>query len=386
LTLFLLSEKYKQLVLSSIRLFIITTISCSLIFRNPTTMPSVNKAAWISEAKADFSVGSAPYPPNPGPQEILVKNLSIATNPVEAKIQKFAMFPLEYPNILGSSFAGTIEAVGPEVDVFKIGDRVVVQKGLGPASADPKYGVYQQYALAKTPYVSKLEDKTSLDDASASIANVATVVAALTLVMGLERPLLSAKSNSIGKKLLVYGGSTSLGGLAIQYASQAGYIVVTTSSPKNKAAVKAAGPAKIIDHTQSTEEIAESLKAEGPFDYVFETVGTPLVVSLIAKQLESQGGGVIFSVMPALAPEDLGVGVERKFFPYSSLLEEEANDELRKWLYDDYLPKGLATGKIIPTKVEKLPGGLSALQSALDRHLSGSVSGVKLVVDPSETP
>ena len=46
-----------------------------------------NQAAWIGEARADVKVASAEMY-TPGVNEILVKNESIAFNPVEAKLQK----------------------------------------------------------------------------------------------------------------------------------------------------------------------------------------------------------------------------------------------------------------------------------------------------------
>ncbi|KAF2432605.1 GroES-like protein [Tothia fuscella] len=339
-----------------------------------------NKAAWVPQATANLTVGPAPYPFPVPKHSILVKNESLAINPVEAAIQKYAIFLMEYPAILGSSFAGTVKAIGSSVKSFKVGDRVVVSKAFSNPS--PLYGVYQQYALALPPYVSKLQDSTSLDDAAAIVSNLATTVGALTIAMGLDRPPLSGSASTNGKKLLVYGGSSSIGGLAVQYATQAGYTVITTSSLRNMSTVEQYGAAKVINHTQKTENILAAIEAEGPYDGIFDTIALPSVVGILSKYLEAHGGGVIYAVQPP--PDDLPAGVERKFFTYPGLLEDEANDEIRKWLFEEYLPKSLAEKRIIPTKVEKVSGGLCAIQGVLDKYNSTGVSGVKLVVDPFE--
>jgi NADPH:quinone reductase-like Zn-dependent oxidoreductase len=87
-----------------------------------------NRPAVIPPAKAPLEVHDVEkYTPGPG--ELLVKNTSIAFNPIEWKVAHFAPVPLEYPNILGNCFGGTVEAVGPDPAGFEIGDRVAIARG-----------------------------------------------------------------------------------------------------------------------------------------------------------------------------------------------------------------------------------------------------------------
>ena len=66
-------------------------------------MSSRNSAAWLKAEKANLTVGPAPYP-TAGLHEVIIKNHAIGLIPVESKQQKFAIFPLPYPNvILGTS-------------------------------------------------------------------------------------------------------------------------------------------------------------------------------------------------------------------------------------------------------------------------------------------
>lgn len=73
-------------------------------------MPS-NTAAWQIAAKhKPFEVKSAPYTP-PLENEIVVKNGAVAINPVDWGLQTLAMFPVEYPAILGMDLAGYVHSL-----------------------------------------------------------------------------------------------------------------------------------------------------------------------------------------------------------------------------------------------------------------------------------
>jgi NADPH:quinone reductase-like Zn-dependent oxidoreductase len=82
-----------------------------------------NLAAVIPTAKAPLEVREVEtYLPKAN--EILIKNTIIAFNPVESKIAKLAIFPLEYPAILGYSYGGVVEALGSKITNFKVGDKL----------------------------------------------------------------------------------------------------------------------------------------------------------------------------------------------------------------------------------------------------------------------
>lgn len=338
---------------------------------------SQNLAAVIPSAKVPLDVRKVDSY-KPGSREILVKNTAIAINPVEWKVAKLAIFPIQYPAILGSSFGGIVEAVGPGVTRFKVGDHVAVKK----SSTGNQYGAYQQYALAVEDTAVKLSEDVTVEAAASVIANIATVVGALTARGGLDKASLGRVSAK-GKKILVYGGSSNLGSLAIQYATSAGYTVVSTSSPQNNAFVSTLGAAKIVDHTLPQEEVVSALKTEGPYEFAFDAVSLSPTISTVAAVLAAQGGGKLYAVLPPQAPETLPKNVETIMDSYSAVLEKPEQVELRKWLYETYLPQGLASGKIVPSRLEKSKGGLKGLNDALDR-LSKGVSGIKLIANPFE--
>ena len=349
-------------------------------------MAGKNVALYIPSAKAPFQVGPAEVY-EPGPHDLLVKNVSLALNPLEYKVQKFAFLPQEYPNVSGWSFAGIVEKIGSEVTAFKPGDRIVAFKHVtGPKSGN-QYGTFQKYALVQDRAAAKLDEKTNLDHASAVVSSFLSTVGALSMCMGMDYPPLSDKpAPRKNQKILIYGGSSIFGLVASEYAMRAGYDVVATASPRTKDEVKRFCPAAtIVDHTMPREQLVQALVAEGPYDHFFDTITKPetkLIVAEVVKKL--LGGGAFWSSQPARGPEpELPDGVERKGDSFPGLVD--AKEEVRKWAVEEYLPKGLASGAITAPRIEKIAEGLKGVPGALERFGEGKVSGAKLVVDPWET-
>jgi NADPH:quinone reductase-like Zn-dependent oxidoreductase len=338
-----------------------------------------NRAGIIPSAKAPLEVQDVEKY-TPGPEELLVKNTSIAFNPIEWKVARLALVPLEYPNILGNSFGGTVEAVGSGVTGFQIGDKVAVSR---KRDSGPKYGAYQLYVLGHAANTVKLPEGVSVDTGSSIILNFRTAAGVLTATAGLDMPG-TGQVPAKGKKVLVYGGTSSLGSLAIQYATQAGYTVVSTTSPNHEPFVSTLGAAKLVDHTQSPDAIKVALIGEGPYEVVFDTISLPPTVAITADVLKAQGGGKIYTVQPAFGPETLPEGVTRHFDAYAQLLEQPEHMVTVEYLANKYLPKALAEGKLKPIPIEKLSGGLAAVDAVLTRGFRGT-SGVKLVLDPWES-
>src|SRR5512133_449876 len=59
----------------------------------------------------------------PGPGQVRVRNTAIGLNYIDT-YHRGGLYPVPMPAILGSEGAGVVEAVGPRVKNFKVGDRV----------------------------------------------------------------------------------------------------------------------------------------------------------------------------------------------------------------------------------------------------------------------
>lgn len=84
-----------------------------------------HKALTFSGPAAPFELTDRPTP-KPGPGEVLVKNVAVALNPVDAIIQHLGLWVdfFGYPALTGVDGAGEIAAIGEGVEGLKKGDRV----------------------------------------------------------------------------------------------------------------------------------------------------------------------------------------------------------------------------------------------------------------------
>ena len=90
--------------------------------------PTTQKALLLPARGAKFTLGQAPVP-SPGAQEVLVRLVSAALNPIDWKLVDSDLFsPLvpAYPFICGTDGAGVVEDVGAEVTTLAKGDKMCV--------------------------------------------------------------------------------------------------------------------------------------------------------------------------------------------------------------------------------------------------------------------
>lgn len=343
-----------------------------------------NVEAVLLSEKAEVTVRATDVP-QPGDGEVLVRVSVSAVSPLERKIQQFGFMPIPYPANLGLCFAGTVESVGSGVSRPAKGDKVAVSREI-PKLSERKTGGHQRFAIANAALLAKLDPSADLAQAAANGGNLPTVVAALNIRSGLDRPSKRPNPDNKAKKVLIYGGSSQLGRVAIQYANQAGYTVVTTSSLRNRDAVAEANPSQIIDHTAAEEAVVSELVAHGPYHTVFDSIGKAEGHTILGKVLleNKKSGGTSVAYTSGMA-KDVPEGVEIIFESFPDLLTVPPEmKELRKWFYEEYWP-ATTTGQpfeLATTKLERVPNGLHGVQGALDKIFT--ISGAKLVLDPWE--
>lgn len=115
---------------------------------------------------------------------------------------------------------------------------------------------------------SKVPEGTDLAIPSSLTGNLGSVIGLFTANAGLDKPSLDGFAAAKNSKVLIYGGSSSFGSLSVQYVSEAGYTVVTTSSPNHKEFVSKLGAVKVVDHIQEQGALVEALVSEGPYDLI----------------------------------------------------------------------------------------------------------------------
>jgi len=112
---------------------------------NLTFFEMSNRAAFVDSPKGPIVVRDTEvFEPEQG--EVQIKVHSCAIQPIDAKVARLGIMPLEYPAILGSQVAGVISAVGADVTTFSVGDRVVgTTKAVAQKKA--KFGGLQRFAI-----------------------------------------------------------------------------------------------------------------------------------------------------------------------------------------------------------------------------------------------
>ncbi|MBD1913352.1 MULTISPECIES: zinc-dependent alcohol dehydrogenase family protein [unclassified Leptolyngbya] len=163
-----------------------------------------------------------PEPELQSSTDVLVKLKAAGINPIDTKLrQRGTFFPDRMPAVLGLDGAGVVEAVGPDVRQFHVGDEVYFcNGGLG---AHP--GTYAEYAVVDEAFLAPKPATLSFAEAAAVPLVAITAWEAL-----FDRGRLQS-----GQTVLVQAGAGGVGHVAIQLAKQHGARVCATVSSLEKA-------------------------------------------------------------------------------------------------------------------------------------------------------
>jgi NADPH:quinone reductase-like Zn-dependent oxidoreductase len=150
----------------------------------------------------------------------------------------------------------------------------------------------------------KLPDNLSDEDAATLGVGVTTVGQGLYQSLGLPLP----GAEKAGYPLLVYGGSTATGSLAIQFGVLSGCQVITTCSPRNFAFVKSLGAVEAFDY--SDPECAKKIReyTNDKLTRVFDCISEGESPKISSEAISSKGGQVSY----LLAPKHERTDVENK--------------------------------------------------------------------------
>ncbi|GAB3169746.1 quinone oxidoreductase [Myceligenerans halotolerans] len=176
--------------------------------------------------------------PVPGPRQILVRVAAAGVNFIDT-YRRSGLYPMEFPHVVGSEGAGTVEAVGDDVDGFAVGDRVAWAEGPGS---------YAELAVVDAAQAIGVPAGLDLETA-----------AALPL-QGMTAHYLVASTFEVGPghDVLLHAGAGGVGLLATQLATARGGRVITTVSTPEKAALSAgAGAAHTIDYAAMSDLTTE---------------------------------------------------------------------------------------------------------------------------------
>jgi NADPH:quinone reductase-like Zn-dependent oxidoreductase len=221
--------------------------------------------------------------PTPGPGQLRVRLGASSVNardwhvmrgePKVARLLDRSLFGRRAPRtaVRGTDFAGTVDAVGPDVSRWAPGDRV-----FGEADA-----AWAEYVIAAQDAVAAVPAGVSLEQAAALPLAATTALTCLT-----------AGQARAGDRLLVNGASGGVGTFVLQMARARGLHTTAVCSARNADQARSLGAHTVIDY--ATEDFCARADR---YDLVVDLVGNRPVGALRGLLRDSgtlvlSGGGV----------------------------------------------------------------------------------------------
>jgi NADPH:quinone reductase-like Zn-dependent oxidoreductase len=200
--------------------------------------------------------------PNPGPEEVRLRIRAIGLNRSEVLTRsgRSASKPT-LPAQLGLEAAGEIDAIGPGVEGFVIGDHVAII----PGAMNRAY--YSEVALTPARTLVKISRDQSWQEAADTWMAFATAWTGLIDIGRL----------SAGQMALITAASSSTGLAAIQVARKVGAtpIALTRTSAKKSALLDAGAAHVIATEEQDIAKEVVKITAGTGAQLVFDAVGGP---------------------------------------------------------------------------------------------------------------
>jgi len=206
----------------------------------------------------------------PAADEVQVRIIATAVNPVDWKRAMYGFLVEKLPTVLGCDLAGVVSAVGSAVKTHKVGDAVWAYTRLFTTRS----GSFAEYAVIPADMARRFTPDKPLSFAQASTLGVAVTTSSdgLHFKMGLRLP---GESGTDQPWIAVYGGASAVGQAALQWLQHARYTnVIAVASAQHGALLTALGAAKVIDYTAGGD-IAAKLRdaAGGHLQYAYDAIG-----------------------------------------------------------------------------------------------------------------
>lgn len=227
--------------------------------------------------------------PGPKGDEVRIKVKALGLNRAESMFRsgKYLAQP-KFPSRIGYEASGVIEALGPSVKEFSVGDVVSIV----PPNDQGKYGVYGEIAQVPVKFVVKHPPSLTFEEAAAIWMQYLTAYGALIDIADIKKE----------DFVVICAASSSVGIAAIQLCRLAGATpIATTRTSQKRKSLLDVGAAYVI--ATQEEDLAAKLKEitlNKGARVVFDPVGGKTVLAL-AEGMANKG--ILFQY-GALSPEE----------------------------------------------------------------------------------
>jgi zinc-binding alcohol dehydrogenase family protein len=217
--------------------------------------------------------------PHADGRDLLVAVKAVSVNPVDTKVRAPKDTVEKRAKVLGWDAAGEVVAIGPDVQGFRVGDRVYYAGDITRPGSNSEFQLVDERIVGYTP-------KTLSDPEAAALP-----LTSITAWEGLfDRLGISKDGKDRGKTILIIGGAGGVGSIAIQLAKKvAGLRVIATASrPESSDWVRQLGADLVINHRKPLDQ---ELKDAGEplVDFIFCLNATDSHFKAMAEAIAPQG-------------------------------------------------------------------------------------------------
>ena len=211
-------------------------------------------------------------PPGPGEARVSIEAAGVAFADI---VMRTGLYPgVKAPVTPGYDFVGRVEALGPDVTGFTVGQRVAALTVTG--SYATRRNIEARYLVAAP-------------EAAPAEALVAGVLNGLTAWQMFHR----VAGSSAGEWVLIHGAAGGVGGLLLDLARLAGVRAIGTASAGKKAEVEAKGGIHIDYRAEAVAERALAISGGGVVA-AFDHVGGPHLKAASMAALRDGGTAVLY--------------------------------------------------------------------------------------------
>ncbi|MEL7024705.1 MAG: zinc-binding alcohol dehydrogenase family protein [Pseudomonadota bacterium] len=187
--------------------------------------------------------------PEPGPRDLLVRVKGVSVNPVDVKVRE-GMTPESPPRILGFDAAGTVTAVGSDVEHYKPGDDVFYAGDLTRPGSNAEFQLVDERIVGRKP--------NTLDFVTAAGIPL-TAITAWELMFDSLR---LSEGAGAGDSILVIGGAGGVGSILIQLLKQLTdlRVITTASRSESEAWVREMGADEVVNHHEPLDQTLKAME------------------------------------------------------------------------------------------------------------------------------
>ncbi len=204
-----------------------------------------------------------PDPGPPGGRDLLVRVHAVSVNPRDVKSRMAFAASAEKPVVLGYDASGVVEAVGPEVRLFRPGDAVFYAGVLDRQGSNAELQLVDERIVGRKP--------ATLGHGAAASLPLTALTAWEMLFDRLELP----RDGGAGAEeaLLIIGGAGGVPSIAIQLARRLtdAVVVATASRPESAAWVRELGAQHVVDHARPLAAQVAEIPGLPPVRWIFST-------------------------------------------------------------------------------------------------------------------